>query len=240
MIYGVNGNLDTYYLEHNGNSGVHITIRYQEEYNVAEKYSIIKIPYIGITCDMFEESTECLLSGTISIDGVEQNFSGFITVEDYTEHEHKCSIQSDKIYHNGDGLKSITVTLKVASWTNSKKGIYLENTGTLSTKTFSLIDVSTADKNPLNCIHTWNMVVMTENPTYHSNGVKTYTCSKCGSTCSLPVSRLGSISQLVPTVSIYDLDREKKYIPYVYDASAGTWRKYIAYISENSSFNPYY
>lgn len=88
--------------------------------------------------------------------------------------------------------------------------------------------------------HNWNSGAISVQPTVESGGEKKYTCLRCGIFYQVPLSKIGALAQLYPTVSILRRDEEKKYVPHIYNESDKTWGKYGPYISEDTVFNSYY
>lgn len=83
--------------------------------------------------------------------------------------------------------------------------------------------------------HSWNSGVVTTEPTYTADGVKTYTCTRtgCGTTKTEIIQRLGASKRFVPVVFIAG----EEYIPYVYTSSA--WCTCCPNIHNSTIFESY-
>lgn len=146
MAIGVNGDLPVFfhsaYQPSQYNNGLNISPHYIEEYYPDGNYSIIKIDYINYVSTWYSQSVPWNISGTININGADYSYSGSVKTGSYEECKFYCNITSDKIYHNNDGTKSITITLKKVYSVSSDVGMdFGVDEGTLSTATIALTDI---------------------------------------------------------------------------------------------------
>lgn len=163
-------------------------------------------------------------------------------------------VYKDSISHNSDGSKTVTLTLTMemssSSWhvgsSTFTQTIELDNIHT---------HIYTTIVTPPTCTeqgyttyicecgdsyisdytdalgHNWDDGVVTIIPTYEVEGIKTYTCTRCGETMT------ESIAKLIATVYIDNGESLDGYSIYIDNGEE--WEAYILYIDDGENFVAY-
>lgn len=165
-------------------------------------------------------------------------------------------VYNNPISHNSDGSKTVTLTLTMkmssSSWSVGSdtftQTIELDNIHThiytpvitpptcteqgYTTYTCECGDSYISDYTDA-LGHNWDEGVTTTEPTYTTDGAITYTCTRCNTTRTEIISRLGAAKRIVPVVLIAG----EEYIPYIYTSSS--WHACHSLVYNGANFDEY-